>query len=50
MRIIATGNSKYLDILRAARDRRGGFLGISAANGCMRRDLDAAIRKWEAEN
>ena len=44
-----TGDKRYLDSLRAARDRRGGFLGLEQINGCMRRDLDAAIRKLEAD-
>jgi tetratricopeptide (TPR) repeat protein len=47
LELIGTGDKRYLDSLRAARDRRGGFLGLEQANGCMRRDLDAAIRKWE---
>jgi tRNA A-37 threonylcarbamoyl transferase component Bud32/tetratricopeptide (TPR) repeat protein len=48
LELIGTGDKRYLDSLRAARDRRGGFLGVERINGCMRRDLDAAIRKWEA--
>ena len=47
LELIGTGDKRYLDSLRAARDRRGGFLGLEQINGCMRRDLDAAIRKWE---
>ena len=47
LELIGTGDKRYLDSLRAARDRRGGFLGLEQVNGCMRRDLDAAIRKWE---
>jgi tRNA A-37 threonylcarbamoyl transferase component Bud32 len=47
--IIATGNPEYLDELKAARARKGGFLGLQAVNGCMLRDLDAAIRKLEAQ-
>jgi len=46
LELIGTGDKRYLDSLRAARDRRGGFLGLESANGCMRRELDAAIRKW----
>jgi serine/threonine-protein kinase len=46
LELIGTGDKRYLDNLRAARERRGGFLGIESANGCMRRELDAAIRKW----
>jgi tRNA A-37 threonylcarbamoyl transferase component Bud32 len=49
MQLIATGDSKYLQVLRDARDRRGGFLGMQQVNYCMRRELDAAIRKLEAE-
>jgi eukaryotic-like serine/threonine-protein kinase len=48
LELIGTGDKRYLDSLRAARDRRGGFLGLEQVNGCMRRDLDAAIRKWDA--
>jgi serine/threonine-protein kinase len=47
LELIGTGDKRYLDSLRAARDRRGGFLGLESSNGCMRRELDAAIRKWE---
>ncbi len=47
LQLIATGDKRYLDSLRAARDRRGGFLGLEQINVCMRRDLDAAIRKLE---
>ncbi|HEX8951284.1 MAG TPA: protein kinase [Polyangia bacterium] len=47
LELIGTGDKRYLDSLRAARERRGGFLGIEQINGCMRRELDAAIRKWE---
>ena len=48
LELIGTGDKRFLDSLRAARDRRGGFLGLEQVNGCMRRDLDAAIRKLEA--
>ena len=47
--LIATGNAKYIDALKQARDRRGGFLGLQQVNACMLRDLDAGIRKLEAE-
>jgi tetratricopeptide (TPR) repeat protein len=47
LELIGTGDKRYLDSLRTARDRRGGFLGLQQINGCMRRELDAAIRKWE---
>ena len=49
LELIGTGDKRYLDSLRAARDRRGGFLGLEQVNGCMRRDLDAAIRKLERQ-
>ena len=49
LELIASGDKRYIDSLRAARERRGGFLGLEEINGCMRRDLDTAIRKWEAE-
>jgi tRNA A-37 threonylcarbamoyl transferase component Bud32/tetratricopeptide (TPR) repeat protein len=49
LELIATGDKRYLDSLRAARERRGGFLNLQEINVCMRRDLDAAIRKWEIE-
>ena len=49
LEIIAKSDPKYLDTLKEARERRGGFLGLQRINGCMRRDLDAAIRKLEAE-
>ncbi|HXU71917.1 MAG TPA: serine/threonine-protein kinase [Polyangia bacterium] len=47
LELIGTGDRRYLDSLRAARDRRGGFLGLEQINGCMRRDLDAGIRKLD---
>jgi tetratricopeptide (TPR) repeat protein len=49
LELIATGDKRYLDSLRAARERRGGFLGLQDINICMRRELDATIRKWEAD-
>jgi serine/threonine-protein kinase len=49
LELIGSGDKRYLDSLRAARERRGGFLGLEQINGCMRRDVDAAIRKWEAD-
>jgi serine/threonine-protein kinase len=49
LELIASGDKRYLDSLRAARERRGGFFGVAQINACMRRELDAAIRKWEAE-
>jgi serine/threonine protein kinase len=49
LKLIASDDKRYLDSLRAARDRRGGFLGIEEINGCMRRELDAAIRKLESK-
>jgi hypothetical protein len=50
LELIGTGDRRYLDSLRAARGRRGGFLGLEGMNGCMRRELDAGIRKLEAED
>jgi serine/threonine-protein kinase len=47
LELIASGDKRWLDSLRAARDRRGGFMGLEQINGCMRRDLEAAIRKLE---
>jgi serine/threonine-protein kinase len=47
--LIGTGDKRYADSLRAARERRGGFLGLEQINACMRRDLDAALRKWDAD-
>ncbi len=49
LKLIAADDKDYLDSLRAARDRRGGFLNIEEINGCMRRELDAAIRKLESK-
>jgi serine/threonine-protein kinase len=47
--LIESGDKRYLDSLRQARDRTGGFLGLEEINGCMRRELDAAIRKLESK-
>jgi tRNA A-37 threonylcarbamoyl transferase component Bud32/tetratricopeptide (TPR) repeat protein len=49
MELIKANDAKYLDALRDARDRRGGFLGLQQINICMRKELDSAIRKLEAE-
>jgi tetratricopeptide (TPR) repeat protein len=49
LELIRTGDARYLDALRDARDRRGGFLGLQQINICMRKELDSAIRKLEAE-
>jgi serine/threonine protein kinase len=49
LKLIAADDKRYLDSLRAARDRRGGFLNLEEINGCMKRDLDAAIRKLESK-
>jgi hypothetical protein len=49
LKLIDSGDKKWLDALRDARDRRGGFLGLQQINGCMRRELDSAIRKLGAE-
>jgi eukaryotic-like serine/threonine-protein kinase len=47
--LIASNDKRYLESLRAARDRRGGgpFGFFEEPNRCMRRELDAAIRKLE---
>ncbi len=47
--LIDSGDRRYLDNLRSARDRTGGFLGVEEVNGCMRRELDAAIHKLESK-
>jgi tRNA A-37 threonylcarbamoyl transferase component Bud32/tetratricopeptide (TPR) repeat protein len=49
LKLIALDDKRHLDSLRAARDRRGGFLGLQEINGCMRRELDAAVRKLESK-
>jgi tRNA A-37 threonylcarbamoyl transferase component Bud32 len=41
--LIATGESRYADPLEKARNRRGGFLGIQKANGCMFKEIDAFL-------
>ncbi len=54
--LIATNDQRFLDALRAARQRKGNgfslgalsFGGGSEANACMRKELDAAIHKLEA--
>jgi serine/threonine protein kinase len=46
--LIATGERRFLDSLRAARDRRSGFLNLDRSNGCMQRELDQAISHLEA--
>jgi hypothetical protein len=47
--LIATNDKRYLETLRAARDRRGGgpFGIFQEPNRCMKRELDAAIGKLE---
>jgi tRNA A-37 threonylcarbamoyl transferase component Bud32 len=47
--LIEGGDRHWLDALRAARDRKGGFLGLEEINACMRRDLDGAIRRLESK-
>ena len=55
--LIATNDKRALEPLRRARERRagglnfgGGFaLGQSEANACMRKDLDAAIRRLDVQ-
>jgi eukaryotic-like serine/threonine-protein kinase len=49
LELIALDDPRYLEVLRGARDRRGGWFGLQAANGCVARELDAAIRKLEAQ-
>jgi tetratricopeptide (TPR) repeat protein len=49
LELIASGDKRYADSLRAARERRGGFFGLDQINGCMRRDIDATLRKWDTE-
>ncbi|MDB4964492.1 MAG: serine/threonine protein kinase with repeat [Myxococcales bacterium] len=49
LELIATGDKTYLDSLRAARERKGGLFGLEGINGCMRRELDAAIRKLDGD-
>jgi len=49
LELIRADDPKYLDILIDARERRGGIFGVQHINGCMKRELDAAIRKLEAE-
>lgn len=41
--IIASRDKKYYAVLKAARDRRGGFLGLEKVNGCMTPELDEAL-------
>ena len=43
--LIATQDRRYVGLLEAARDRRGGFLGLEKINACMQRELETAIRK-----
>ena len=47
LELIATGDKRYLPALKQARDRYGGFLGLSQVNGCMLRELNDAIRRLE---
>jgi eukaryotic-like serine/threonine-protein kinase len=47
LELIATGDKRYVEALRQARDRRGGFFGMSLANYCMRREIDAALRRLD---
>jgi eukaryotic-like serine/threonine-protein kinase len=49
LELIALDDPRYLEVLRGARDRRGGWFGLQSANGCVSRELDAAIRKLEAQ-
>jgi len=43
--LIGAGDRRYLGALEAARDRRGGFLGLERTNACMQKELEAGIRK-----
>jgi hypothetical protein len=47
LQLIDTHDKQWLASLQAAKERRGGFLGLERTNGCMVRDLDAAIRKLD---
>jgi eukaryotic-like serine/threonine-protein kinase len=49
LQLIALDDKRYLESLRAARERKGGFLGLERVNGCMSRELDAAIRRLETK-
>ena len=49
LQLIALDDKRYLESLRAARERHGGFFGIQRVNGCMSRELDAAIRHLETK-
>lgn len=49
-KLIAAEDEHFLPDLLAARDRRGGFLGLQNANRCMIRELEAAIRRLEAKD
>jgi serine/threonine protein kinase len=49
LKVIASNDKRTLDSLRAARDRRGGFLGLESVNECMLKELNGAIRKLEAK-
>ncbi len=46
LELIAAGDRRYLGALEAARDRRGGFLGLERTNACMQKELEAGIRKF----
>jgi tRNA A-37 threonylcarbamoyl transferase component Bud32 len=45
--LIDSHDKQWLGSLQAAKDRHGGFLDLERVNGCMLRELDAAIRKLD---
>jgi hypothetical protein len=47
LQLIELDDKRYLESLRAARERRGGFMGLERVNGCMKRELDGAIQRLE---
>ncbi len=49
LQLIALDDKRYLESLRAARERHGGFFNLERVNGCMSRELDAAIRRLETK-
>jgi serine/threonine protein kinase len=49
LQLIALDDKRYLETLRAARERQGGWFGVQHVNGCMARELDAAVRRLETK-
>ncbi len=45
--LIDSGDRRFIEPLRAARDRQGGFMGLEDINGCMKRDIDEALRRFD---